>query len=63
MHKNMLGTIRQPSFILFDYSLPSTMPEGEWCNGFAEIIKYACIYDEELFTYRKSTRKRRWRGI
>ncbi|WP_298709913.1 3-dehydroquinate synthase [Chitinophaga sp.] len=51
MHKNMLGTIRQPNFILFDYSLPATMPEGEWCNGFAEIIKYACIYDEELFTY------------
>ncbi|MGX5819651.1 3-dehydroquinate synthase [Chitinophaga lutea] len=51
MHKNMLGTIRQPEFILFDYSLPSTMPEGEWCNGFAEIIKYGCIYDAELFAY------------
>ncbi|WP_343701917.1 3-dehydroquinate synthase [Chitinophaga sp.] len=51
MHKNMLGTINQPAFILFDYSLPATMPETEWCNGFAEIIKYACIYDAELFTY------------
>ena len=51
MHKNMLGTIRQPEFILFDYSLPLTMPETEWCNGFAEIIKYACIYDAELFSY------------
>ncbi|RPE09408.1 3-dehydroquinate synthase [Chitinophaga lutea] len=51
MHKNMLGTINQPQFILFDYTLPSTMPATEWCNGFAEIIKYACIYDAELFTY------------
>jgi 3-dehydroquinate synthase len=51
MHKNLLGTIHQPEFILFDYNLPATMPESEWCNGFAEIIKYACIYDAELFNY------------
>lgn len=51
MHKNLLGTINQPSFLLFDYNLPATMPEGEWSNGFAEVIKYACIYDAELFTY------------
>lgn len=51
MHKNMLGTIRQPEFILWDYALPATMPETEWCNGFAEIIKYACICDAELFEY------------
>lgn len=50
-HKNMLGTIRQPEFILFDYSLPLTMPTEEWHNGFAEIIKYACIMDAELFSY------------
>ncbi|GAA0541703.1 3-dehydroquinate synthase [Chitinophaga japonensis] len=50
-HKNMLGTIRQPSFILFDYTLPATMPDEEWHNGFAEIIKYACILDADLFTY------------
>lgn len=58
MHKNMLGTIRQPHFILFDYSLPATMPEGEWCNGFAEIIKYACIYDEELFNYLEANKEK-----
>ncbi|PUZ30320.1 3-dehydroquinate synthase [Chitinophaga costaii] len=51
MHKNLLGTIRQPAFILFDYTLPSTMPPAEWHNGFAEIIKYACIQDAALFEY------------
>lgn len=55
-HKNMLGTIRQPEFILFDYSLPLTMPADEWHNGFAEIIKYACILDASLFTYLEENR-------
>jgi 3-dehydroquinate synthase len=55
-HKNMLGTIRQPDFILFDYELPLTMPVEEWHNGFAEIIKYACIMDAALFTYLEENR-------
>jgi 3-dehydroquinate synthase len=55
-HKNLLGTIRQPEFILFDYSLPLTMPDDEWHNGFAEIIKYACIMDATLFTYLEENR-------
>jgi 3-dehydroquinate synthase len=55
-HKNMLGTIRQPEFILFDYTLPLTMPAEEWHNGFAEIIKYACIMDASLFTYLEEQR-------
>ncbi|WP_291914534.1 3-dehydroquinate synthase [Chitinophaga sp. CB10] len=49
--KNLLGTITQPEFILFDYTLPLTMPDEEWHNGFAEIIKYACIMDAALFDY------------
>lgn len=55
-HKNMLGIIRQPEFILFDYTLPATMPAEEWHNGFAEIIKYACIMDAELFDYLETNR-------
>lgn len=49
LHKNMLGTIQQPSFIVYDTSLLDTLPESEWSNGFAEIIKYACIFDAVLF--------------
>ena len=26
-----------------------TLPAEEWSNGFAEIIKYACIFDKEMF--------------
>jgi 3-dehydroquinate synthetase len=49
VYKNLVGTITQPEFILFDYSLLYTMPENEWVNGCAEIIKHGCIKDAELF--------------
>ena len=49
VYKNMAGTIRQPSFLLYDYSLLKTLPKEEWVNGFAEIIKHAAIRDAVLF--------------
>ncbi|MEO6329683.1 MAG: 3-dehydroquinate synthase [Ginsengibacter sp.] len=51
LYKNLVGSIRQPQFLLFDYSFLSTLPEDQWVNGFAEIIKHACIKDEKLFSY------------
>ena len=50
LHKNMVGTIYQPDFILYDFSFLLTLPDAEWKNGFAEIIKHACILDESLFS-------------
>lgn len=49
LHKNMIGTIRQPQAIYFDISFLQTLPDEEWSNGFAEVIKYACIFDSALF--------------
>lgn len=49
IYKNLAGTIRQPDFLLFDYALLSTLPNEEWINGFAEVIKHACIKDASLF--------------
>lgn len=49
MYKNVLGTITQPGFILYDNSFLDTLPDSEWSNGFAEVIKYACIFDAPLF--------------
>jgi 3-dehydroquinate synthase len=49
VYKNMVGIIRQPSFLLFDTSLLQTLPEAEWRNGFAEIIKHASIKDAPMF--------------
>jgi len=49
IYKNMVGIIRQPDFLLYDYSLLKSLPKEEWINGFAEIIKHACIKDAAMF--------------
>jgi 3-dehydroquinate synthase len=49
VYKNMVGVIRQPSILLFDPSLLQTLPDDEWRNGFAEIIKHASIKDGTMF--------------
>jgi len=49
VYKNMVGLIRQPAFVLYDYSLLKSLPKEEWINGFAEIIKHACIKDAAMF--------------
>ncbi len=49
--KNMVGVIRHPEFLLYDYTFLQTLPDEEWRSGFAEIIKHACIRDKELFSY------------
>ena len=48
-YKNMVGCINQPNFLLYDASLLKTLPDGEWRNGFAEIIKHAAIRDLSMF--------------
>ncbi len=48
-YKNMVGLIRQPSFLLYDYTLLKSLPKEQWVNGFAEIIKHACIKDAAMF--------------
>lgn len=48
VHKNMLGVIRQPSFILYHLDFLLTLPEAQWCNGFAEVIKYGFIADTQI---------------
>ncbi len=49
VYKNIVGTIRQPEFLLYDYSFLKSLPQAEWINGFAEVIKHACIKDARLF--------------
>jgi 3-dehydroquinate synthase len=49
VYKNLVGLIRQPEFLLFDFSLLNSLPQQHWVNGFAEIIKHACIKDGVLF--------------
>jgi 3-dehydroquinate synthase len=50
MHKNMLGTVRQPRFVLFASSWLSLLPEQHWSAGFAEVIKYGFIADTRILS-------------
>lgn len=49
VYKNLVGTINQPAFLLYDLDLLKSLPTNEWINGFAEIIKHSCIKDARLF--------------
>ncbi|MCX6210705.1 MAG: 3-dehydroquinate synthase [Bacteroidetes bacterium] len=49
LHKNFIGTLNQPQFIVTDVKFLKTLPDLEWQNGFAEIIKHACIKDVAMF--------------
>jgi len=48
-YKNLVGIIRQPSFILHEMAFLRSLPEAQWQNGFAEIIKHAAIRDAAMF--------------
>ncbi len=47
--KNLLGTFYQPRAVFTDLSYLATLPEKEFNNGLAEIIKYGIIDDEKMF--------------
>ena len=47
--KNLLGSFFQPQAIFIDLRFLETLPEEEFTNGLAEIIKYGIIDDAELF--------------
>lgn len=49
LYKNMVGTIRQPDFILLDTAFLKSLPRDEWVNGFAEIIKHSLLGDAAFF--------------
>ncbi|HSU27872.1 MAG TPA: 3-dehydroquinate synthase family protein, partial [Chitinophagaceae bacterium] len=61
VYKNMVGTIRQPAFILYDSSFLDSLPGNEWINGFAEIIKHACIKDRAMFLQLEKNTIEKWR--
>ncbi len=46
--KNLLGTFHQPKGVFIDLSFLDTLPEGEFQNGLAEIVKYGVIEDPDL---------------
>lgn len=47
--KNLMGAFYQPSLVLCDTNTLSTLPDAEFANGMAEVIKYGVIFDKNLF--------------
>jgi 3-dehydroquinate synthase len=48
-YKNMVGTFRQPRFVICDVNMLRTLPKREFRSGLAEVIKSGIIADRELF--------------
>lgn len=49
--KNIVGTFNQPKFVICDIRLLATLPQEEYLNGFAEIVKHTLIADAEMFKF------------
>ena len=49
--KNLVGAFKQPKLVLCDVSILSTLPERQFLDGCAEVIKYGILYDASLVSY------------
>lgn len=49
--KNLAGVFYQPSLVLCDTETLNTLPDSVFRDGCAEVIKYAILYDPDLFSH------------
>lgn len=49
MGKNLIGAFYQPNAIFIDINFLQTLPQEEFINGMAEVIKYGVTLDEDLW--------------
>ncbi len=49
--KNLVGAFYQPAMVLCDISAQDTLPRDFFIDGCAEVIKYAILYDANLFDH------------
>jgi 3-dehydroquinate synthase len=57
--KNLVGTFHQPSLVLADISLLSTLGPREFRAGYAEVVKYGLIGDAPFFAWLEEN----WSGV
>lgn len=57
--KNLIGTFHQPSLVLADTSVLSTLPPREMRAGYAEVAKYGLLGDAAFFGWLEAN----WRGL
>ncbi|MCA1927801.1 MAG: 3-dehydroquinate synthase [Calditerrivibrio sp.] len=49
--KNLVGSFYQPEKVLIDTLFLDTLSDEEFYSGFAEVIKYSLIFDNELYKF------------
>ena len=49
--KNMVGAFWQPSLVLIDSDVLSTLPDRSYLSGLAEVVKYGVIDDTDFFQW------------
>ena len=49
--KNLIGAFHQPAAVIADTDTLATLPDRELRAGLAEVIKYGCVADAELFAW------------
>lgn len=49
--KNLVGAFKQPKLVICDVATLSTLPERQFLDGCAEVIKYGMLYDADLVEY------------
>ncbi len=49
--KNLAGAFHQPLFVLMDIDTLKTLPDEEFINGMAEVIKHGIIMDRKFLDY------------
>jgi len=57
--KNLIGSFHQPSLVIADTGVLSTLPERQLRAGYAEIVKYGLIGDPEFFGWLEQN----WRDV
>lgn len=48
--KNLAGAFHQPAAVYLDPAVFQTLPDAQWTNGAAEMIKTGVLFDAALFT-------------
>jgi 3-dehydroquinate synthase len=56
--KNLVGAFKQPEMVLIDPDVLATLPDHEWRNGMAEVIKHGLLADEGLLNSELWSRER-----
>jgi len=54
--KNLIGAFHQPRLVLADLDTLKTLPERQFRAGYAEVVKYGLIDDEDFFFWLEANR-------